>query len=122
MITQAGLDIWTSRISYKERWTVRAEPIDEQKPWCSGGPVRIHVGYTGRNSTAPGERVVSHARNVNIRNFDDFVREVVTTFQELENHEIREWFRVDGEHWPEFLPHDPKAVTYPLRATGARYD
>ena len=107
---------WVARISYKARWQLSAEE------WQTG-QIRITVQYVGANSTGPGERRVAHCRIVTKpETFEDFVRECITTFEELEHHEIREWFRADGKHWPEFLPHDPKAVMVGFRNTGARYD
>ena len=108
---------WANRISYKATWTVS---VDQETIWS----IRITVTYTGPDSTNPSvNRGISHCRIIGKPgSFAEFVRECIITVQELEHHEIREWFRVDGEHWPAFIPHDPKAVMEPLRGTGARYD
>jgi hypothetical protein len=106
---------WVQRISYKPYWTLDAMELGD-------GTIRLTVQYLGANSTAPDQRYIAHCRTVSVRTFEEFVREAIITFHELENHETREWFRVDGKHWPGFLPHDPNAVMLPLRATGARYD
>ena len=110
------LDAWAARISYKPRWRLRAEEWGDEQ-------IRITVVYTGADSTGPGERDIAHCRVISRPvHFEDFVRECIITFEELENHETREWFRADGRHWPEFVPHDPKAIMVPLRDTGAIYD
>ena len=107
---------WVERISYKPRWSLSVDTP-------AAGQIRITVQYVGDNSRGPGERPIAHCRIVPYpARFEDFVAECIVTFQELENHEVREWFRVDDKHWPDFLPHDPKAVMVPFRNTGARYD
>ena len=112
------LQEWAKRITYKAGWKIYAEGGSVP------GVLRITVTFAGPNSNPVDgtERQISHARDVvlsRVRNVSDFVREVIVTIQELENHEMREWLRVDGEHWPGYLPHDPKAVMVPLRNTGA---
>jgi hypothetical protein len=107
---------WVGRISYKPDWWLKVEE--------GAGAIVIHVGYTGASSRVDElPRAISHKRIVTKpASFEDFADEAIRTFQELENHETREWFKVDGEHWPGFLPHDPNAIMAPLRNTGARYD
>lgn len=109
---------WTKRITYKAGWSIYASAADYNRE------VWITVAFTGPNSSGDGpERKISHHRLVSApRNVSEFVREVIVTIQELENHEMREWLRVDGEHWPDYLPHGPQAVMEPLRNVGASND
>ena len=108
---------WINRITYKKGWWLKLS----ESP--ATNTILMHVGYKGPSSSGDPEREIAHSRCIEWpTTFEQFVREAITTFQELENHETREWFLVDGKHWPDFLPHDPNAIMVPLRNTGARYD
>ena len=118
-MTQSELTAWAGRITYKPGWVLTATLVPDDP----AGRINITVGEYGRDSTAPDTmRMYHHSRVVFAGTFEEFVEDAITTFHELENHETREWFRVDGRHWPEYLPHDPKAVVKGFRNEGARYD
>lgn len=108
---QADLDSWVKRISYKPGWELRAQFIEREPPVFN--QIKITVGYHGTNSV-PGHQhqtiPIHHARLIPAFavDFDWFVQACILIFQELENHESREWLRVDGKHYPHFVPHDPE--------------
>ena len=112
-MTQAELDEWVSRISYKPGWEIWAELLDY------GNLINITVGYNGADSTQPTRtRPIHHSQlcspeflhrmATGASAFDVFVSQVLQTLRELENHEQREFFRVDGKHRGDFVPHDPQ--------------
>lgn len=112
MNLKPDLDSWVARISYKPGWELRAKFIWDD---LNRGMdlIEITVGYRGPDST-PGHhdliRGVHHSFLLQACGVDRevFTRCVLMLFQELELHELREWFRVDGKHYVGFEPHDPK--------------
>lgn len=107
-MTQAMLDEWMGRITYKPGWSIRARLI--------GGEVEITAGFLGEDSarelTIP--RWYHHKRVVLALGleFEGFANVALRTVRELEMHETREWFRVDGGPWA--VPHQDGAAIYDL--------
>ncbi len=105
-MTQSELDNWVARISYKPGWELRA------KLAFHSSSLKITVSFTGPSSVQGEEklsRVIAHSRLMMVDdNFDSFVSEVVQAFHELENHETREFFKVDGKQW--LVPHNSRAI------------
>jgi hypothetical protein len=51
---------------------------------------------------------VHHTRLSYPASFDDFVSDMLSACHELENHETREFFKVDGKQW--LKPHNSRAI------------
>ncbi len=109
-MTQAMLDEWMGRITYKPGWSLRARLCD-----CDA-MVEITVGFLGDDSarelTIP--RWYHHKLFVPAVDlqFEGFANAVLRTVHELETHETREWFRVDRRPWT--VPHEDGAAIYNL--------
>jgi len=98
-MTQATLDEWMDRITYKPGWSVRVR-LDEPG-------IEITVGFLGEDSGREltirrwyHHKLVVPAAELE---FATFVDAVLRAVHELETHEVREWFRVDKKPW--MAPH-----------------
>ena len=99
--SQDQLNEWVARLSYRPTWEIRAHVLDTSP--C----VLITVGSYGPCTLMPNTDVLParyyhHNKKFLATRLPDiqaFADAVLETIEELETHEMLEYFRVDGKHW-----------------------
>ena len=110
--SQDQLNEWVARLSYRPTWEIRANLLDTSP--C----VLITVGSYGPctinpNTASLPARYYHHNKKFLAKSLTDieaFAHAVLETIEELETHEMLEYFRIDGKHYVK--PHKDGEAIY----------